>query len=137
MANAPDYFETRAKEIRDSLTHFMLNHSSIAPRMPEEIVFVSPEGDRNFADLDEVGKKMQDYLTVCYDQFFFGLQTFLKDVPKEQWDKLSKSNDVIIRIMEHGITFCETSGQALQLALAALDEQMKVFREVLEERKRR
>jgi len=137
MANAPDYFETRAKEIKDSLTHFLLNHSSISPRMPEEIVFVSPEGDRNFADLDEVGKKMQEYLTVCYDQFFFGLQTFLKDVPKEQWDRLNKSNEVIIRIIEHGITFCETSGQALEVALAALEEQIKVLQEALEEKKRR
>jgi len=137
MANAPDYFEARAKEIRDSLTHFMLNHSSITPRLPEEIACVSPQGDRNFADLDEIGRKMQAYLSECYDHFFFSLQTFLKDVPKEQWEKLSKSNDVIIKTIEHSVTFCESSRQALELALAALEEQMKILEEALQEKRRR
>jgi hypothetical protein len=135
MVNPSDYFEVRAQEIRDSLTHFMLNHSSIAPRMADAQVCVGPEGDRNFADLDEVGLKMQGYLSLCYDQFFFGLQSFLKDIPREKWDKLNKSSDVIIRTIEHGITFCESSKQALQLALAALDEQMNILKEGIVEQK--
>jgi len=135
MINPSDYFEVRAQEIRDSLTHFMLNHSSIAPRRAEEQVCVGPEGDRNFANLDEVGIKMQGYLSVCYDQFFFALQSFLKDIPRDKWDKLNKSSDVIIGTIEHGVTFCESSEQALQLALAALDEQMNILKEGIVEQK--
>jgi hypothetical protein len=128
MVNPLDYFEVRAQEIRDSLTHFMLNHSSIETRIAEEQVCGGPEGDRNFADLDEVGIKMQSYLSLCYDQFFFGLQSFLKDIPRDKWDKLNKSSDVIIRTIEHSITFCQSSKQALQLALAALDDQMDILK---------
>ena len=137
MVNPSDHFVVRAKEIRDSLTHFMLNHSSIAPRIAEEMVCAGPEGDRNFADLDDVGIKMQAYLIECYDQFFFGLQSFLKDISREQWDQLKKSNDVIIKTIEHSVTFCESSRQALDRALAALDEQMKILKEGIDDQKRR
>jgi hypothetical protein len=135
MVNPSDYFEVRAREIRDSLTHFMLNHSSIAPRMAEEQVCVGPKGDRNFANLDEVGIKMQGYLSLFYDKFFFELQTFLKDIPRDKWDKLNKSSDVIFGTIEHSVTFCESSEQALQLALAALDEQMKILKDGMLEQK--
>lgn len=137
MVNPSDYFVVREKEIRDSLTHFMLIHSSIAPRIAEEMACGGPEGDRNFASLDDVGLKMQAYLIECYDRFFFGLQSFLKDVSREQWDKLNKSNDVIIKTIEHSVTFCESSAQALERALAALDEQMKILKVGIEEQKRR
>jgi hypothetical protein len=135
MVNPSDYFEVRAQEIRDSLTHFMLNHSSIEPRIAEAQVCVGPEGDRTFANLDEVGIKMQGYLSLFYDQFFFELQSFLKDIPRDKWDKLTKSSNVIIGTIEHSITFCESSNQALQLALEALDEQMNILKEGIIEQK--
>jgi hypothetical protein len=127
MVNPSDYFEVMAKEIRDSLTHFMLNHSSIETRIAEEQVCVGPEGDRNFANMDEVGIRMQSYLSLCYDRYFFALQTFLKDIPRDKWDKLNKSSNVIIRTIEHSITFCQSSKESLQLSLEALDEQMDIL----------
>ncbi len=135
MANPSDYFEVMAQEIRDSLMHFMLNHSSIKPRITEEQVCVGPDGDRNFADLDEVGIKMQSYLSSCYEKFFFGLQSFLKDIPRDKWDKLNKSSEEIFKTIEHSVTFCESSKQALQLALAALEEQMNILKGAIMEQK--
>ncbi len=135
MANPSDYFEVRAQEIRDSLTHFMLNHSSIAPRIAEEQVCAGPGGDRNFANLVEVGVKMQEYLSSCYDKFFFELQLFLKDIPRDKWEKMNKSSDVITRTIEHSVTFCESSEQALQLALAAFDEQINILKKGIMEQK--
>lgn len=124
------YLDIRAKEIRDSLTHFMLNHSAIAPRNPEEVVCVSPEGDRYYESLDGVGTKMQAYLLECYRQFYSMLLVLLKDQPEDMTTKASKYNTIITRTIEHRITWCESSNQALHVALAALEDQLKIMKDL-------
>jgi len=131
-----NYIDLRAKEIKDSLTHFMVNHSSIEPRKPyDEIWCMGPEGDRYYADLDSVGMKMQSYLSECYGQFYSMLLSFLKDQPEDVLSKISKSKEVITRTIDHRITFSDNTKHALHIALGALDDQMKVLKDIYEGKK--
>jgi hypothetical protein len=130
-----NYLEPRANEIKDSLTHFMLNHSSIEPRKPyDEIWYMSPEGDRYYAELDKVGVKMQSYLSECYGQFYSMFDTLLEDQPEDVLLKLSKSKEIITRTIDHRLTFCDNTKHALQLALEAFEEQLKIIKDIFEEK---
>lgn len=133
MGTIFDYLDPRAKEIKDSLTHFMLNHSSIEPRKQEEVVYVTPEGDRYYAALDKVGMKMQSYLSECYGHFCSAFQPLLEDQPEEVLLKISKSKEIITRTIDHRLTFCESSKQALRLAMAAFEDQLKILKGIYEE----
>ena len=130
MGTILEYLEPRAKEVRDSLTHFMLNHSSIEPRKQEEVVYVTPEGDRYYAALDKVGMKMQSYLSECYGHFCSAFQPLLEDQSEDVLSKISKSKEVITRTIDHRLTFCESSKQALAVALAALEEQLRILKDI-------
>ena len=137
METVLNYLDLRAKEIKDSLTHFMLNHSSIEPRKPyDEIWYMSPEGDRYYAELDRVGMKMQSYLSECYGQFYSIFDPLLKDQPEDVLLKISKSKEVITRTIDHKITFCDNTKHALDLALAALEDQLKILKDIFEENNR-
>jgi len=128
-----NYIEPRAKEIKDSLTHFMLNHSSIEPRKPyDEIWYMSPEGDRYYAELTKVGMKMQSYLSECYAEFYSMLQSFLKDQPEDVLLIITKSKEVITRTIEHKITFSENTKHALTVSLEALEDQLKIVKDICE-----
>jgi hypothetical protein len=134
LGSLSDYLDPRAKEIKDSLKHFMLNHSSIEPRKPyDEIWYMSPEGDRYYAELDKVGVKMQSYLSECYANFYSMLQPLLNDQPEEVLSKISKSKEVITRTIEHKLSFCENTKQALQIALEAFEDQLKIIKDICEE----
>jgi hypothetical protein len=125
------YLDPRAKEIKDSLTHFMMNHSSIEPRKPyDEIWCMGPEGDRYYANMDNVGRKMQSYLSECYDQFYSMLCSLLKDQPEDILSSMAKSKEVITRTIEHKITWCENTQQALHNALVALEDQLKILKSI-------
>jgi hypothetical protein len=129
MEDALNYIDLRAKEIKDSLTHFMVNHSAIEPRKPyDEIWCPGPEGDRYYSDMDSVGMKMQSYLSECYGQFCSILDPLLNGQPEEVLAYMAKSKEVITRTIEHRITMCESSQQALQKALAAFEEQLEFIR---------
>ena len=135
METVLNYLDLRAKEIKDSLTHFMLNHSSIEPRKPyDEIWYMSPEGDRYYAELDRVGMKMQSYLSECYGQFYSIFDPLLKDQPEDVLLKISKSKEVITRTIDHKITFCDNTKHALDLALAALEDQLKILKDISKEK---
>ena len=134
METILDYFEPRAKEIRDSLTHFMLNHSAIEPRKPyDEIWYMRPEGDRYYAELDKVGMKMQAYLSECYGNFYSALHPLLENQQDEVLSKMLRSKEVITRTIEHKLTFCENTKLALQVALEAFEDQLKVIKDICEE----
>lgn len=131
METLSTYLDRRAKEVRDSLTHFMLNHSSIVPRKPyDEVWHMTPEGDRYYAELDKVGFKMQSYLSECYNQFYSVLDPILENQPEDVLAKMAKAKEVITRTIEHRITFCESSKQALNLALTALEEQLAIVKKI-------
>ena len=135
METILNYLEPRAQEIRDSLTHFMLNHSSIEPRKPyDEIWYMDPEGDRYYAELDRVGMKMQSYLSECYGQFYSMLQPLFEDQPEDVLSRISKSKEVITRTIDHRLTFCDNTKHALHLALAALEDQLKILKDISEEK---
>jgi hypothetical protein len=131
------YIDLRAKEIKDSLTHFMLNHSAIEPRKPyDEIWCMGPEGDRYYSDLDSVGMKMQSYLSECYGQFYSMIYPLLKDQSDEMLERISKSKEVITRTIDHRITFCDNTKHALHLALVALEDQLNILKDTLEDKTR-
>ena len=135
METLSKYLDRRAKEVKDSLTHFMLNHSSIVPRKPyDEVWHMTPEGDRYYAELDKVGFKMQSYLSECYSQFYSVLDPLLENQPEDVLSKMAKTKEVITRTIEHRITFCESSKQALNLALAALEEQLTIVKKIIGEK---
>ena len=135
METTLNYLGIRAKEIKDSLTHFMLNHSSIEPRKPyDEIWYMTPEGDRYYADLDIVGMKMQSYLSECYGQFYSIFDPLLKDQPEDVLLIISKSKEVITRTIDHRLTFCDNTKHALHLALVALEDQLRILKDIYEKK---
>jgi len=112
----------------------MLNHSAIEPRKPyDEIWYMSPEGDRYYAELDKVGMKMQAYLSECYGNFYSALHPLLENQPDEVLSKMLRSKEVITRTIEHKLTFCENTKLALQIALEAFEDQLKVIKDICEE----
>jgi hypothetical protein len=113
----------------------MLNHSSIEPRKPyDEIWCMGPEGDRYYADLDSVGMKMQSYLSECYGQFYSIFHPLLNDQPEDVLSIISKSKEVITRTIDHRITFCDNTKHALHIALVALEDQLKILKDICEEK---
>ena len=134
MKTFDDYLDLRAKELKDGLTNFMLVRSAIAPRNPEEVFAPCPEGDRYYTDMDAVGRKMQTYLTECYDQFCCSIDPILDGQPDSILSKIKKSKMSICRTIEHKLTFCSNCREALDLALAALDEQVRIAKEIYKEK---
>jgi hypothetical protein len=116
-----------AKEIKDTLTDFMLNHSRIEPRRYEEVYYCTPEGDRSYASLDDAGFKVQSALSKSYGRFYSTLHPL----------KMSQLNEVLIRTIEHKLTWCENTQQALDLALVALEDQLKLLKAIYEEKSRK
>ena len=126
-----------AKEIKDTLTDFMLNHSKIEPRRFEEVTFFTPEGDRSYDFLDDAGRKVQSALSKSYGRFYSTLHPLLKDQSDDVLSKMSKLNEVLIRTIEHRLTWCENTQQALDLALVALEDQLKLLKAMYEEKSRK
>ena len=123
-----NHLKIMAKEIRDILTHYLLIHSEIEARKPyDEIWCMGPEGDRYYEDMSSRGQKLQAFLMEEYGLFYSTLLSLLCGQPEELITKVNKANTVITRTIEHKLTFCESSKQALQVALAALDEQEKIL----------
>jgi len=129
--------DLKAKEIRDTLTDFMLNHSKIEPRRFEEVTFFTPEGDRSYDFLDDAGREVQSSLSKSYERYRSTVQPLLKDQSDDVLSKMAKLNDVVARTIEHKLTWCENTQQALDLALAALEDQVKLLKSVYEEKGRK
>jgi len=80
--------------------------------------------------------KMQSYLSECYGQFYSIFDPLLNDQPEDVLLKISKSKEVITRTIDHKITFCDNTKHALDLALAALEDQLKILKDIFEEKNR-
>jgi hypothetical protein len=121
-----------AKEIKETLTDFMLNHSRIEPRRPyvDEVCCLTPEGDRSYAFLDDAGYKVQSSLSKSYGLFYSTFHPLLKDQSDDVLSKMSKLNEVLVRTIEHRITFCDNTKEALHSALVALDGQLKILKNI-------
>jgi len=125
-----EHLDAWANELKDSRTHFLRHPSSIAPMNMEEGYSMSPEGNRYYSDLDAVGTKMQSYLSACYARFQSLIAPLLEGQPDDVISKMHKSTVLITRTIEHKLTFCNTTREALDLALAALDGQVAIVREL-------
>ena len=134
VANTREYLDKMTNEIRDSLTHFLLNHSEIEARKPyDEIWCMGPEGDRYFEDMDAVGRKMQGYLKELYNQFFEILQNYMGYQSDEVVENVGKAYTVMSRTIEHKLTFCESNKQALKAALDAFEVQVEALKGIPED----
>lgn len=136
METTLNNIDLMAKEIKDTLTDFMLNHSRIEPRWQyrDEVICFTPEGDRSYAFLDDAGRKVQSSLSINYGRFYSILHPLLKDQSDDVLSKVSKLNEIIIRTIEHRITWCENTQKALDLTLVALEDQLKLLHAVYEEK---
>jgi hypothetical protein len=126
-----------AKEIRDDLTDFMLNHSRIEPRRYEEVYYCTPEGDRSYYSLDNAGFKVQSALSKKYGRFCSTLHPLIKDQSDDVLSKMSQLNEVLIGTIEHKLTWCKNTQQALDLALVALEDQLKLVKTIYEGKSRK
>jgi len=130
-----DYLDKRLKELTDSLTHYMINHSAIADLNMEEVYSMTPDGNRYYKDLDAVGTKMQAYLSECYSHFYSTIAPALEGQPDAVVSKMHKAKVLITRTIEHKLTFSNTSREALDFALAALEGQVAIVKEIYKEQK--
>jgi len=139
LGNLLNTLDLMAKEIKDTLTDFMLNHSKIEPRRPyrDEVICFTPEGDRSYSYLDDAGRKVQSSVSESYGRFYSTLHPLLKDQSEDVLSKMSKLNEVIIRTIEHRITWCGNTKEALHLALVALEDQLKLLKEIYEKKSRK
>jgi len=139
MATKLNNIDLMAREIRATLTDFMLNHSRIEPVRPysDEVICFTPEGDRSYAYLDDAGRKVQSSLSECYDQFYSTLHPLLKGQSDEVLSKLEQLNEVVIRTIEHRITWSKNTQQALDRALSALEDQLKLMTTMDEKKSRK
>jgi hypothetical protein len=132
METQSNNIDLMAKEIKDFLKDFMLNHSRIEPRRPysDEVICFTPEGDRSYDYLDDAGRNVQSSLSESYGIFYTKLHSLLKDQPDDVLSKMSQLNEVIVRTIEHRITFCRDTQQALDRALVALEGQLKLLKSI-------
>lgn len=128
--------ELMAEQIKDTLTDFMLNHSRIEPPRYEEVCYFTPEGNRSYDYLDDAGRKVQVVLSESYGRFYSILHSLLKDRSDDDSSKMSNLNEVITRTINHKLTWCENTQQALDLALAALEDQLNLIKALHEEKSR-
>jgi hypothetical protein len=136
MGTKLNNIELMAKEIKDTLTDFMLNHSRIEPMRYEEVCYFTPEGGRSYDFLDDAGRKVQSVLSKSYGRFYSSLHPLVKDQSDDVLSKMSKLNEVLIRTIEHKLTWCENTQEALGLALVALEDQLKLVKAIYEEKSR-
>lgn len=128
-----NHLEGMGTEIKDILKYFMLNHSEIESLKPyDEIWCMGPEGNRYYADMDNRGVLLQKFLREEYTLYFASLMDVLYDQPEEVLNKVRMANTLILRTIEHKLTFAESSKQALGFATEALDGQLKILKHVKE-----
>ena len=131
------HLQGMAQELKDILTYFLVNHSEIEARKPyDEIWCMGPEGDRYFADMDSRGTKLQAFLKEEYALFYTTLLSLLAGQPQEVMSKVQKAGILISRIIDHKLTFAESSKQAANFATEALEGQMKILIHAIEEEER-
>jgi hypothetical protein len=115
-----------AKQIKDTLTDFMLNHSRIVPPKlyVDEVCCLTPEGDGSYDFLDDAGYKVQSSLSKSYGLFYSTLLPLIKDPSEDVLSKMAKFNEIVVRTIEHRITPCSNTKEALHRALVALEGQL-------------
>lgn len=137
MGTKLNNIELMGKEIKDTLTDFLLNHSRIEPVRYEEVCYFTPEGGHSYSSLDDAGRKVQSALSKRYERFSSAMRSLLKDQPDDVLAKMSKLNDVLERTIGHKLTWCENTQEALHRALAALEDQIKLVKAVYEKKSRK
>jgi hypothetical protein len=119
-----------AKEIKDTLTDFLLNHSRIVPPKlyVDEVCCLTPEGDGSYDFLDDAGYKVQSSLSKSYGLFTSTLQPLIKGQSEDVLSKISMLNEIVVRTIEHRITPCSNTKEALHRALGALEDQVRLVK---------
>jgi hypothetical protein len=133
VKTASNNIDQMAKEITDTLTVFMLNHSRIVPPKlyVDEVCCLTPEGDGSYDFLDEVGYKLQSSLSNSYGLYYSTLLSLIKDPSEDVLSGMSKFNEIVVRTIEHRITPCSNTKEALHRALVALEGQLGLVKATL------
>jgi hypothetical protein len=133
VETALNTIDQMAKEIKDILTDFLLNHSRIVPPKlyVDEVCCLTPEGDGSYDFLDDAGYKVQSSLSKSYGLFYSTLLPLIKDSSEDVLSKMSKFNEIVVRTIEHRITPCSNTKEALHRALVALEGQLGLVKATL------
>jgi hypothetical protein len=87
--------------------------------------------------LDDAGRKVQSSLLKSYGQFYSKLHPLLKGQSDDVLSKMSKLDEVLVGTIEHRITWCKNTQQALDRALVALEDQLKLIQTIYKEKARK
>ncbi len=118
--------ERDAEEVREALAEMLLKHARIEPPRYEEVQFFSPEGDRSYSPMDAAGREIQAALSKRYAGLSSALKTIFEGGSEEVRAQAAKDDEVVVRTIDQRITWCETTKKALDRALEALDDQLKM-----------
>jgi len=134
MQTISDNLRGMAKEIMPVLVDYMLNHSAIESRNKHDdaIVLINPHGDNVYRELDDNGRKLQSTLLKTYGRFYSILTSLLQGQSSDTLEKLSELHDIVKRTIEHEITWCKETREALNRAIAAIQDQLKLLGSIYE-----
>lgn len=134
MQTISDNLEKMAKEIMSLFGEYMLKHSSIEPRnkFGNEIERINPYGDHSYRELDAEGRRVQSVLLKDYGRFHSILESLLTGQLKEMQAKLLELHTIAVRTIEHEVTWCRDTREALNEVIVTIQDQLKLFKTIYE-----
>lgn len=130
MRTVVDNLQEMADELGNLLEALLLNHSAIyrwnEPGSP--VVSITVYGDYAYEGLGEEGCRIQAKLLEEYHRFQALLKVLLSGQSKESRKTLSEADHLLQRTIEQEHTWCESTQEALDKALEALQTQVGLLR---------
>jgi hypothetical protein len=126
-----DNMEEFSSQIEGLLRVLLLEHSTIYrwnDDRDSSVVFISIRGDYGFRELDEAGRQSQSKLLMEYRHFLNLLKALLKVAPQDALSKLDETSTILLRTIEHEVTWSKTTSEALQKAEEALRTQTALLK---------
>jgi len=131
MRTITDNLIEMSEDIHNLLNDLLMNYSSIyfwnKNRSGDSIVIISTSGDYAYEKLTEQGRQVQAELLENYHRFYELINVLLRNQPKDTLAELSKSNKILLNIIEQNDTWCKNTTEALDKAVQALKMQCKLL----------
>jgi hypothetical protein len=129
-----DNLESMATEVMSLFVEYMLKHSSLEPRseFDDEVVRINPYGDQSYREMDAEGRKVQSKLLKKYSRLHSIMESLLIGQSKETQAKLSELHRIVIRTIEHQITWSKDTRDALNEVIVSIQDQLKLFKAIYE-----
>ena len=131
MRTITDNLKETSEDLQILLRDLLMNYSSIylwnKNRPGDSIVIISTSGDYAYEKLTEQGRQVQAELLEKYHCFYELINVLLRNQPKDTLAELSKSNKILLNIIEQNNTWCKNTTEALDKAVQALKMQCKLL----------